>query len=427
MKKRRLLCLLMCLPLLIAARAETLTIGQCVEAAREHYPAIAQYGLIDKAAQFGLENASKAWLPQGTVSAQGSWQNDVARWPEQFAAMLAQQGVSFPGIDKLQYRVGVDVTQQIWDGGKTAATSRAIASQADVDSRTLDVQLYDVEGRVQELYFAVLLLEGRIRSVERSMALTDSVLAQTRVMMRNGVAMQSDCDQIEAKLLALGQQMVQLSATRQGYRRVLEIFIGEPVGERQLMLPQDEPVAPSERPQLRLFDARLDNVAAQEHAVRSSAMPQIGAFASGYYGYPGYNMFKNMQTRTPSVNLMVGVKATWNFGALYTRRNSLNRLQLQRQQIETGRETFLFNNEMAESEGLARIGSLREVIKSDARIVELRRSVICAARSQLRNGVIDPTSLLTKITDAELAENDLILHEIELTQAIYNLNHIRNK
>jgi len=425
--KKLLLYFLMSLPLIWTVHAEDLAIDNCVSLAREHYPAVAQYGLIEKAAQFNLSNASKAWLPQGAVSGQITWQNDVAAWPGQFQAMLNQLGMDYPGIDKLQYRVGIDVNQQIWDGGITAANRRSIEASSDVERRSLDVQLYDVEGRVQEIYFAILLLDGRINSLDKSMALVDSTLTQVKSMFRNGVAMQSDCDQIEAKLLTLGQQKSQLSAARDSYRRVLEIFIGEPIGGRTLVLPKLTPVSESARPQLRLFDAQLRNVTSQESAVRASVMPHIGAFISGYYGYPGYNMFKNMQTRDPSFNFMAGIKVAWNFGSLYTRRNTLDKLALQRQQIETSRETFLFNNNIAETESASQIASLREVMRSDERIVALRRSVVRAAQSQLQNGVIDATSLLAKITDVQLAENDLILHNIELTKAIYNLNHIRNK
>ncbi len=424
---KKIFCILMSLPFLLTAYAENLTLEQCVKMANNNYPSISQYGIIEKVEQFNLSNASKAWLPQGAVLGQVTWQNDVAAWPEQFATMLSQLGMNFPGIDKTQYKVGIDLSQQIWDGGTTAANKRVIESAAEVERRSFDVQIYDVEGRVQDVYFGILFLDGRIKSAGKSIALVDSTLLQVRSMYRNGVAMQSDCDQIEAKLLTLQQQKSQLISTRNSYLRVLGIFIGEPVGERELVLPIQNHVSNSERPQLRLFDAQLRRITSQEGGIKASLMPQIGAFASGYYGYPGFNMFKNMQSRDPSFNYMVGVKVSWNFGSLYTRSNSLNKLQLQRQLIESNRETFLFNNSIAESEASAKIESMREVMQNDERIVTLRRNVLHAAQSQLRYGVIDATSLLAKITDAELAENDLILHNIELNKAIYNLNHIQNK
>lgn len=425
--KHRLTLLLILMSLISSIHAETLTISECVKFARENYPAIAQYGIIEKTAGFNLSNASKAWLPQGSVSAQLTWQNDVAAWPEQFAAMLAQQGINFPGIDKTQYKVGIDVSQQIWDGGQSAANRRMIESETDVQRHALDVQIYDIEGRVQDVYFGILLLDGRINSLQKSISLVDSTLLQMNSMLRNGVAMQSDCDQVEARLLSLRQQTTQLEATRSSYRQVLGIFIGKPMDQYSLTLPSAtlEPSATST--QMQLFDAQLRDISSREYGIRASLMPRIGAFASGYYGYPGFNMFKNMQNHDPSFNFLVGVKASWNFGALYSRRNNLDKLQLQRRQIETNRETFLFNNSIALSDSEAQISSLKEIMQSDKRIVELRRSVIRAAQSQLRNGIIDATTLLAKITDAELAENDLILHNIQLTKAIYNLNHIKNK
>lgn len=424
---KNLFCFLMAFSMSTLANAETLTIEQCVNLSRENYPAIAQYSLIDKTAEYNLSNASKGWLPQGSVSGQLTWQNDVASWPDQLAAMLAQQGVSFSGMNKTQYRLGFDVNQQIWDGGKISATRHEIEAASDVERRSLDVQLYDIEGRVQDIYFGVLALDAKIQNVDKSMVLVDSTLQQVKSMFRNGVAMQSDCDQIEARLLTLQQQRSQLVEMKGGYNRVLEIFIGQPIGNRALVLPDITPNNTVKRPQMQLFDAQLNSISTQEYRVKASTMPQIGAFASGYYGYPGYNMFKNMQNHDPSFNFMIGLRVSWNFGSLYTRSNSLNKLQLQREQIETNRKTFIFNNSLAETEKESQITSMKEVIKNDEKIVALRRSVIRAAQSQLRNGVIDTNSLLSKITDMELAENDRTLHNIELTKSIYNLNHIQNK
>lgn len=427
--KKTLLTLVMILGLGLVSAAQTLTLEDCVAKARGHYPAVAQYGLIERTAQFSLSNASKAWLPQGTLSAQITWQNDVAALPDALTDMMAHQGLSYPGLEKTQYKIGLDVSQQIWDGGKTSANRRSIRAASEVEARSLDVRMYDVEGKVQDIYFSIVLLDEKIVRAGKSITLVDSTLRQVRSMFANGVAMQSDCDQMEAQLLGLQQQKVQLQATLDSYRSILEIFIGEPVAGRTLALPSEDSVIASacSQSRLRLFDSQLGSVSSQEAAIRASAMPAIGAFLSGYYGYPGYDMFGNMQNRNLSLNFMVGLKASWNFGALYTRKSNLAKLGLERDRIETDRSVFLFNNSIAENESVGRISSLREVMRNDRRIVSLRQSVLNAAQSQLRNGVIDATALLSKITDVQLAENDLSLHRIQLIQALYNLNHIRNK
>ena len=91
------------------------------------------------------------------------------------------------------------------------------------------------------------------------------------------------------------------------------------------------------------------------------------------------------------------------------------------------REVFEFNNRLENVKLENDIASLRELLDSDRRMVELRRSVRVAAESKLRNGVIDTTDLLTKITDEQLAEVALATREIEMLQNVYQLNHNINK
>lgn len=64
---------------------------------------------------------------------------------------------------------------------------------------------------------------------------------------------------------------------------------------------------------------------------------------------------------------------------------------------------------------------------NDAKIIELRRSVRRSAESQLENGVIDATALLSKITDENRAELMARYHEIELLKKIYELKNTLNR
>lgn len=390
---------------------------------------IAAYNVVRQTEAYNLANASKAWLPHGSVSAQATWQNDVSKLPDALTGMMSQQGVSYPGMQKDQYRIGVEVYQQIWDGGASDSRKAIVSTSSDIEQKSLDIQMYEVEGRVEDIYFSILLLDARLRRLETTCQLLDSTLYQVRSMFANGVAMQSDCDQIEAKILTLQQQKEQLSAARSSYTNVLEIFIGEKIGQRDLVLP-DEPTVSEfndTHPQQNFFNSQLSGIDAHERAIKAASIPTVGAFASGYYGYPGYNLFKSMQSDDLSLNFMIGIKAVWNFGALYTRRSDMNKLKLQRERIDIERKIFLFNQSIAEREAWGEIISLRAQIRNDVRIVELRRSVRMAAQSQMRNGILDSTTLLSKITDEEIAENDKALHEIELIKSLYKLNHIKNR
>lgn len=86
-----------------------LTLEYCLDRARENYPAIRQYGIIEKTSALDLSDINKGWLPQATVYAQGTVQNDVPAFPAALDGVLEQLGQSERGLGKVQYKVGVDL------------------------------------------------------------------------------------------------------------------------------------------------------------------------------------------------------------------------------------------------------------------------------------------------------------------------------
>jgi len=241
--------------------------------------------------------------------------------------------------------------------------------------------------------------------------------------------MQSDADAVEAELLTVNQQLTQVTASRDSYRRMLEIFTGRPLGGERLERPDaSEPRSmESSRPELALFDATADKLTAQERLVKAATRPRFGLFAQGYYGYPGMDYFQSMMSPDWSWNAMAGVKMSWNFGAYYTRKNSLAKLRTAKEQVEVQREIFLFNTRLQTAEESGDIARLRKALADDDRIVALRRSVREAAESKLRNGVIDTDDLLRKITDEAAAATARSAREIELLKTIYELKHTINR
>ena len=155
--------------------------------------------------------------------------------------------------------------------------------------------------------------------------------------------------------------------------------------------------------------------------------PQIGFFASAYYGYPGLDYFQSMRDRKPGFNVIAGVRASWSLSPLYDRKNRLKLLDISDRNIENERETFLFNNRLQTSAQQKEIEGLKKVIADDSKIVALRASVRKAAESQMKNGIIDATDLIAKITDENNARLTKEYNEILLLQNIYKLKYILNQ
>ena len=413
----------------VVAMSAQLTLDECRQLAREHYPEIRQYDLIRKSESYNLSNAGRAWIPQLVLSAQATWQTDVPQFPDVLTGMLSQQGVEIPGLQQDQYKVALELNQPIWDGGKSAADRHIARAEAAEQRTAADVELYALDGRVDELYFGILLLDERIAQTKLTQELLQSNLAKVEALQRNGVAMQSDADALEAELLTVGQQLGQFEASRESYRRMLGIFIGQELGDRTLLKPElVEPLAgESARPELAMFAAKIDRLTAQEKLVKSSSMPRLGFFAQGYYGYPGLDFMQGMMNNDWSWNALLGVKLSWNFGAYYTQKNNLNKLRTSRKQVEVQRDIFLFNMALQTAQDNGNIARLRRALADDDRIVALRRSVREAAESKLRNGVIDTHDLLTKITEESAAAMARSMREIELLKTIYELKHTINR
>ena len=416
------------LGVLIGVPSWAQTLEACQQLACDHYPEIRQYDLIRQSEQYDLSNAARSWLPQVSFSAQATWQNRVPEFPSALSGMLDQAGVSLRGLDKDQYKVALEVNQTIWDGGQSQADRRVIEATADEHRQATEVDLYAVKGRVNDLYFGILLLEERLGQTDLTIALLQSNLDKVRSLVTNGVAMQTDADAVEAELLSVQQQRVQIEASRESYRRMLELFIGQRLAER---LERPELVGAvsgeSARPELAWIDAQQERLAAQELSVKSATRPRFGVFAQGYYGYPGLDYFAGMVSTDWTWNALIGVKMSWNFGAYYTKKNRLSNLRVAQQQLDIQRDVFLFNTDLQVAEEQGNISRLRRALADDDRIVALRRSVREAAESKLRNGVIDTNDLLRKITDEASARSARSLREVELLKAICELKYTINR
>lgn len=424
------LYLLLALSLFVCVQMSAqVTLEECIALAEENYPIISKYDLLEQTKEVNLSNINKGWLPQINVYGQGTVQNDTPSLPESLTNIINQTATNIAGLNEWQYRIGADISQNIWDGG-TSKVHRKIERAEDAERQAaIDVQLYAVRERVEDLYFGILLMDAQIEQVKNMQLLLQSNLDKLRIMQSNGTAMQSDVDMVEAEYLGTVQQLTQAESASQSYRNVLGLFMGKSIVGQKLVKPEafiPQDLMPS-RPELKYFEKQLQTNEARNASITANMMPKIGLFAQLYYGYTGFDYFENMMNRNPSFNILAGVKLSWNIGALYNKKNDRMKLKLSSDNINVERDIFLFNINLQSRSQLDHIDELKAVIKNNDRIVELRANVRKAAESQLDNGVIDATALLTKLTDEKQARLTAAYHEIQLLQSIYELKYTLNK
>ncbi|MBR6884617.1 MAG: TolC family protein [Prevotella sp.] len=398
------------------------SLEECQQAAEKNYPLIRQYGLIEKTTELTVDNIQKGWLPQVSASAQATYQSDVPSWPDQMETMMNGMGIHMKGLKKDQYRVGIDVSQTIYDGGAISSRKTIAREQGNVEAAQTEVSIYNVRKRVNEMYFALLLLDEQIKLNSDLQALLCGNERKLASMVKSGTAAESDWLNVKAERLNVVQQATGLASQKQMLQRMLSTFCGMEVKEAQkpLMYATMTQEQKGVRPELKALDAQINLLNAQEKALDAALKPKFGVFAQGYYGYPGMNMFEDMMRHNWSLNGLIGARLTWNIGALYTRKNDKERINDQRSMINVQREVFLFNNNMEQIQQSENIERYQKLMKDDEEIIKLRSAVRKAAESKLAHGIIDVNDLVREINAENAARVQQSIHEIEMLKEVYD-------
>jgi outer membrane efflux protein len=413
--------------IMMATAIQAQTLEECQLAAEKNYPIIKQYDLISQTTQLTVRNIQKGWLPQIAIAAQATYQSDVTSWPESMKGTFQQLGINMKGLSKDQYKVGIDLQQTIYDGG-TISSLRSVARQEEkVQKAQVETNLYQVRKRVNEMYFSLLLLNEQIKLNDDVKALLLSSEKKLANMLKGGTIATSDFENIRAERLSVEQQNESLKSQQQMLQHLLSTFCGIKVSNVQKPAPFETTISTNKRPEMLLFDYQLQLSSIKEKALNSQVRPKLGIFAQGFYGYPGLNMFEDMMNRKWSLNGMVGVKLSWNIGALYSLKNDKAKLRLQREMTENAREVFLFNNQLEEIQQNENIKRYHTMKQADDEIIMLRTNIRKAAESKLAHGIIDIHNLLREINNENAAKIQQTIHDIEMLKEMYNLKYTNNE
>jgi outer membrane protein TolC len=402
------------------------TLEECQQAAEQNYPLIRQYDLIEKTTELTASNIQKGWLPQISASAQATYQSNVAGFPNQLLGMYQQMGIDMKGLKKDQYRVGIDISQTIIDGGAISSQKAIAREQGNVQAAQTEVNLYHIRKRVNEMYFSLLMLDDQIQLNKDLQELLLGNEKKLASMVKMGTAAESDLLNVKAERLNVVQQMTNLDSQKRSLQTMLSLFCNMEV--KNVQKPTiTESSSVNHRPEIRLFDAQLSLANAQEKALNAALMPRLGVFAQGFYGYPGYNMFEDMMSHNWSWNGLIGARLTWNIGALYTHKNDKAKIQIQRDMTETIREEFLFNNRLEQIQQNESISRFKKLMADDEEIISLRSAVRKAAESKLSHGIIDVNDLVREINQENAAKVQQSMHEIQMLKEIYDNKYTMNK
>ncbi|HPR59621.1 MAG TPA: TolC family protein, partial [Prolixibacteraceae bacterium] len=378
-----------------------ISLSECQQKARDNYPMVKQFGIIEQTAQYNISNANKAYLPQVSISAKASYQSDVTQIPESLEQILSQmsgRAVSFPGLSQDQYQAVIEATQLIYDGGAIRAQKEITKAATEIDQQKVEVELYALNERVNQVFFGILFIEEQLKQTEILKSELQTNYNKIESGIKNGVANQADLDVLKVEQLNVIQRETELKSTRKAYLLILGALIVQKLDEQTTLVKPDLDLSVLNkqgnlRPELMLFDAQNKLYDSQKMLINAGNMPRIGAFIQGGYGQPGLNMFADGF----SPFYIGGLRLSWALSGFYSQKNNIAKLELGKNAVDVQRETFLFNTNMKVNQQKTEIEKLQSLMVNDEEIIQLRTRIKTAALAKVENGTLTSTDLVREL------------------------------
>ncbi|MBO3098633.1 TolC family protein [Gelidibacter pelagius] len=397
---------------------QSITLQECYDLATVNYPLAKQSVLLDAQNQLEKEVVSNAKLPQLSFDAQATYQSDVIEVP------IPNSNIE--PLNKDQYRATLSVNQLIYNGGATDASLDVKSSQLKTKQKQVEVNLYQLKQKINQLYFSILLSQETHLLLKAKQEQLQAKLSEVTSGIKYGVILPSSDKVLEAELLKINQQLTEVESNKVSLIETLSSVIGQPLSASVLF--QNtlvETVLETElnRPELELFQLKKDEIESNEALIAKQNAPKLLGFATGGYGNPGLNMLDN----SFQAFYTVGVKLNWNVFDWNSNKKQRESLSINKDIIDTETETFKLNTNTELNQQQNEIEKIEAFITSDLEIIDLRKEVLKSADSQLKNGVITSSAYITELTNLYEAENTLIKHKIQLQLAKANYNVIKGQ
>lgn len=397
-----------------AQTVNQLTLSQAYDLAQKNYPVIKQRALIQQTQNITIENLQKGFLPQVTVNGQATYQSDVTGFN------ISIGGINIQAPDKDQYKVVADLNQLIYDGGVIKQQKVATQLDADVQQQQVEVELYQLKDRINQVYLSVLFLDEEIKQADLTKQDILSGIKKVEIQVKNGVALRSGLNELKAQLLQNDQRSIELEASRKGLIQTLALFLNQPLNEDSIFF--ETPVVNANldssisRPELKLYNDQSNLILHQDKLITTKNLPKVSFFAQGGYGKPGLDFLKN-----ESVWFYTGgIRFMWPFGGLYTLKKEKQLNEISKESIDVQKETFILNTSTTLKKQRSEIEKYIAIEGRDEEIIDLREQVKKASLAQLENGVITADDYLRVVNEEDQARQSLILHQIQLLQAKMN-------
>ncbi len=395
------------LPLL--GLAQNLSLSDCWALARAHYPLLEGKKALAEVTDLNIQNVQTQWLPKIDLSGQATWQNDVPH-------VSGMTGFSIPTAPKDQYKVWLDVSQTLYDGGRVEARKQLEQAKGEVELQSVEVQLQEVDRKVTELFFSLLMLSQQDAQLQFMQEDLTARIGEATHAVENGVVLKSDLQSLKVENLHLMQRSIALQTSRKTMADNLALYIGQELDPVGPLTPPEVGLFLGGRPraEYQLFELQQQQLGKSAALIQHDRRPSLLAFAQGGYGNPTYNMLNDAF----DIFYLVGVRLKWTPWDWKQARRSKLVSAKQKEWVGFQQQTFAVNQSRAVRQMEGVVAQYLELMQKDDEILQLQTEITRDSRMRLQNGAITAADYLAELNAEARARLDKEIHNLQSLQGM---------
>lgn len=407
--------------LLFTQNTTEVSLEQCLKATTQSFPLSDQKALINAANELNHQVIQSGFLPKLVLNAQISYQSDVTYLP------ITLPNINIPQTSKDWYKLNLDVSQLIYDGGALKTQKKLASSDADIEIQSIEIELYKIKEIVQTTFFNIILLNENKKTILLLQTELEEKLKNIESGIRNGLILPLNGDNLMAELIKIEQNIYELELGIESAISNLNILTDlQLTTNHSFVLPQNTTTLNSQNKRLEigLFDLQISKINLLKDMMAIKRRPMVLGFGQAGYGRPALNMLSNEFEPF----FVIGAKLSWKVFDWGNSKKEKKSLDLKSQIISKNKEVFYTQLEVLLTKKRVEIKRLKNYLLKDEQIISLKAKVTKAASSQFENGQITATDYLIEKNAETKAKLNLQLHKVQLRYAqidyVYTLgNH----
>ncbi len=390
---------------------QTVSLDSLQSAAEKNWPTFKKRLSVTEENDLVIQILKRNYIPKVSVTGQATYQSEVISFPE---VQIPGQAPLFPELPFDNYAFEANLTQILYDGGQIKARRQMQEASANLQQKNIDVEVYDLKGKIQALYLKYLFLEQTETILKLSISELEENLKIMQAGIDNGVLLEADKDHLTAQKIQIQKQLITLESGKKSILKALNIMSGVELNLGvQFQKPEVKSSADLVRPELQLLDAQINLTETNILKLNTVPIPKLVAFGKLGYGRPGFDM---INTKMHGY-YMVGAKFTWDVWGWNSLKKQKDQIHVKTTMIEHNKEMLNKKFAIENAEIQEEIDKYQKQIELSQEIEKLTENVYKTGQSKFNNGTITSTEYLKLFNDLSRARMTTEADKLGLLQA----------